>query len=192
MVVYNSNPAAIAPDQNAVLRGLAPRGSVHRGARAVPDRHRGLRRHPAAGRPPSWSTPTSTSPTGTTTCNWRGPRCPRPGEAKSNVEIFRAAGRSAWASTTPASRDTEDDMIRTLLDSPHPFLKGITLERLDREHSVRLQCRRRRRAVPAVRRRRLRHARRQVPLPRRDAGLHAAGGIASRRRGAARAGIRWN
>ena len=29
-------------------------------------------------------------------------------------------------------------MIRTLLDSPHPFLKGITLERLDREHSVRL------------------------------------------------------
>ena len=29
-------------------------------------------------------------------------------------------------------------MIRTLLDSPHPFLKGITLEHLDREHSVRL------------------------------------------------------
>ena len=48
MVVYNSNPAAIAPNQNAVLRGLAPRGPVHRGARAVPDRHRGLRRHPAA------------------------------------------------------------------------------------------------------------------------------------------------
>ena len=34
--------------------------------------------------------------------------------------------------------DSEDDMIRTLLDSPHPFLKDITLERLDREHSVRL------------------------------------------------------
>jgi anaerobic selenocysteine-containing dehydrogenase len=29
-------------------------------------------------------------------------------------------------------------MIRTLLLSGHPFLKGITLERLDREHSVRL------------------------------------------------------
>ena len=49
MVVYNSNPAAIAPDQNAVLRGLRARGSVHRGARAVPDRHRGLRRYRAAG-----------------------------------------------------------------------------------------------------------------------------------------------
>ena len=29
-------------------------------------------------------------------------------------------------------------MIRTLLDSGHPFLQGITLERLEREHSVRL------------------------------------------------------
>ena len=35
-------------------------------------------------------------------------------------------------------RDTEDDMIRTLLDSGHPFLDGITLERLEREHFVRL------------------------------------------------------
>jgi anaerobic selenocysteine-containing dehydrogenase len=30
-------------------------------------------------------------------------------------------------------------MIRTLLDSPHPFVNGITLEELDREHSVRLR-----------------------------------------------------
>jgi anaerobic selenocysteine-containing dehydrogenase len=30
-------------------------------------------------------------------------------------------------------------MIRTLLDSPHPFLEGITLERLDRDHFVRLR-----------------------------------------------------
>src|SRR4029077_19384636 len=35
-------------------------------------------------------------------------------------------------------RDTEDDMIRTLLKSDHPFLEGITLERLDREKFVRL------------------------------------------------------
>src|SRR5262249_51389680 len=34
--------------------------------------------------------------------------------------------------------DTEDDMIRTLLDSDHPWVRGITLEQLDREHSVRL------------------------------------------------------
>jgi anaerobic selenocysteine-containing dehydrogenase len=35
-------------------------------------------------------------------------------------------------------QDSEDDMIRTLLNSGHAFLNGITLERLDREHSVRL------------------------------------------------------
>ena len=35
-------------------------------------------------------------------------------------------------------RDSEDDMIRTLLGSGHPFLEGITLERLEREHFVRL------------------------------------------------------
>ena len=47
-------------------------------------------------------------------------------------------------------RDSEDDMIRTLLDSPHPFVRGITLEELDRERFVRLSAAR---AVPAVRRR---------------------------------------
>jgi anaerobic selenocysteine-containing dehydrogenase len=34
--------------------------------------------------------------------------------------------------------DSEDDMLRALLDSKSPFLEGITLERLDRERSVRL------------------------------------------------------
>ena len=44
--------------------------------------------------PPSWNTPICTSPTATTTCNWRARRSPAPGEARSNVEVFRAAGRA--------------------------------------------------------------------------------------------------
>jgi anaerobic selenocysteine-containing dehydrogenase len=36
-------------------------------------------------------------------------------------------------------RDTDDAMIRTALDSPHPFVAGITLEQLDRDKSVRLR-----------------------------------------------------
>ena len=65
------------------------------------------------------------------------PALAAPGETKSNVEIFRLlAARMGFDDSCFA--DSEDDMIRTLLDSPHPFLKGITLERLDREHSVRL------------------------------------------------------
>jgi anaerobic selenocysteine-containing dehydrogenase len=38
-----------------------------------------------------------------------------------------------------ALRDSEDDVIRALLDSPHPFLDGITLEELERKRSIRLR-----------------------------------------------------
>jgi anaerobic selenocysteine-containing dehydrogenase len=36
-------------------------------------------------------------------------------------------------------RDSEESMIGSLLRSGHSFLEGITLERLDREHSIRLK-----------------------------------------------------
>ncbi|HEY1340477.1 MAG TPA: molybdopterin dinucleotide binding domain-containing protein, partial [Bryobacteraceae bacterium] len=65
------------------------------------------------------------------------PALPAPGEAKSNVEIFRLlAERMGF--DEPCFADSEDDMIRTLLDSPHPFVRGITLDQLERERSVRL------------------------------------------------------
>jgi anaerobic selenocysteine-containing dehydrogenase len=54
------------------------------------------------------------------------------------VEVFRAlADRLGFDDACFA--DSEDDMIRTVLDSPHPFVRGITLEELEREHSVRLR-----------------------------------------------------
>jgi anaerobic selenocysteine-containing dehydrogenase len=136
MVVYNSNPAAIAPDQNAVLRGLRREDLFT----VVLEQFQ------------------------TDTADWADivlpvttflehsdlyfayghyylqmarPALAAPGETRSNVEIFRAlAGRMGFDEACFA--DSDDDMMRTLLDSPHPFLKGITLERLDREHSVRL------------------------------------------------------
>ena len=77
------------------------------------------------------------SRTGIIICRWRGPALPAPGEARSNVEIFRALALRMGFDDA-CFRDTEDDMIRTLLNSEHPFLEGITLERLDREHFVRL------------------------------------------------------
>jgi anaerobic selenocysteine-containing dehydrogenase len=39
----------------------------------------------------------------------------------------------------PCFRDADDDMIRALLASDHPFVRGITLEELDEKHSVRLR-----------------------------------------------------
>jgi anaerobic selenocysteine-containing dehydrogenase len=62
---------------------------------------------------------------------------PAPGETRSNVEVFRELAQLTGFEEE-CFQDSEDDMIRALLNSGHPFLKGITLERLDREHSVRL------------------------------------------------------
>jgi anaerobic selenocysteine-containing dehydrogenase len=136
IVVYNSNPAAIAPNQNLVLRGL---------------------------RDPSLFTvvleqfqtdtadyadillPVTTFLEHTDLYLAYGhhhlqlarPAVAAPGEARSNVEIFRGlAFRIGFEE--PCFRDSEDDMIRAVLDSGHPFLDGITLERLEQEHSVRL------------------------------------------------------
>jgi anaerobic selenocysteine-containing dehydrogenase len=65
------------------------------------------------------------------------PALPRPGEVKSNVDIFRALAH-AMGFTDACFNDTEDDMIRATLASGHRFLEGITLERLDQEHHIRL------------------------------------------------------
>jgi anaerobic selenocysteine-containing dehydrogenase len=66
------------------------------------------------------------------------PALPAPGEAKPNVEIFRLLAERMGFDDA-CFRDSEDDMIRTLLDSPHPFVHGITLEELERERFVRLR-----------------------------------------------------
>jgi anaerobic selenocysteine-containing dehydrogenase len=65
------------------------------------------------------------------------PAVAAPGECRSNVDVFRElALRMGFEDA--CFQDSEDDMIHALLSSGHPFLEGITLERLDREHSVRL------------------------------------------------------
>lgn len=136
MVVYNSNPAAVAPNQNVVVRGL---------------------RHPDLFIAVLEQFQTDTADYadillpvttflehtdlylayGHYHLQLARPAVPPPGEARSNVEIFRAlAERMGFEE--PCFQDSEDDMIRTLLDSGHRFLDGITLERLEKEHSIRL------------------------------------------------------
>ncbi len=65
------------------------------------------------------------------------PALPAPGECKSNVEIFRKLALT-MGFDEPCFRDTEDDMIRQALDSPHPALRGISLEELEAKQSIRL------------------------------------------------------
>jgi anaerobic selenocysteine-containing dehydrogenase len=136
LVVYNSNPAAIAPHQTLVRRGLS-RDSLFTVV---------LEQFPTdTADYADILLPVTTFLENTDLYIAYGhyhlqmarPAVPAPGECKSNVEIFRLLARR-MGFTDPCFDDTEDDMIRALLSSGHPFLEGITFERLERERSVRL------------------------------------------------------
>ena len=102
MVVYNSNPAAIAPNQNLVLKGMRRDDLVHRGAGAIPDRHRRSRRHSAAGDHVPGAHRSLPRLRPLLLCNWRGRLFRR--LAKRN-RTSRSSGcwPNAWASTSPVS-----------------------------------------------------------------------------------------
>ena len=135
LVVYNSNPAAIAPNQNRVLRGLSREDlftvvieQMQTDTADYADillpattflEHNDLYR--SYGHYYLQYAPQLVAPQG---------------EARSNVQIFRAlAERMGLPSVCQAS---DDQMIEDALSSGHEFLQGITRERLQHEHSVRL------------------------------------------------------
>jgi len=137
LVVYNSNPAAIAPNQNAVRRGLQ-RGDLFT---VVLEQFQNDTADYA-----DFLLPATTFLEHTDLYYAYGhfylqlarPALAPPGETRSNVEVFRAlAARMGFDDA--CFRDSEDDMIRTLLESDHPFVRGITLEQLERERFVRLR-----------------------------------------------------
>jgi anaerobic selenocysteine-containing dehydrogenase len=137
LMVYNSNPASIAPDQNAVLRGLRR----HDLFTVVLEQFQNDTADHADILLPATTFLEHTDlyfAYGHYHLQLARPALPAPGEAKPNIEVFRLlAERMGF--TDPCFHDTEDDMIRTLLDSPHPFVAGITLDELDRDGSVRLR-----------------------------------------------------
>jgi anaerobic selenocysteine-containing dehydrogenase len=137
LFVYNSNPAAIAPNQNLVLQGLR-RDDLFT---VVLEQFQTDTADYA-----DLLLPVTTFLEHTDLYYAYGhyylqlarPALDAPGECKSNVEIFRLlAERMGFEDA--CFRDTEDDMIRTALASGHPHLENITLEDLDREHFIRLR-----------------------------------------------------
>jgi anaerobic selenocysteine-containing dehydrogenase len=136
LVVYNSNPAAVAPDQNIVHRGLCRKDLFT----VVLEQFQTDTADYADILLPATTFLEHTDvyfSYGHHYLPLARPVLPAPGEARSNVDTFRALALRMGFNDA-CFRDTEDDMIRTLLGSGHPFLDGITLERLDREHFVRL------------------------------------------------------
>ncbi|MGD0438748.1 MAG: molybdopterin-dependent oxidoreductase, partial [Bryobacteraceae bacterium] len=136
MVVYNSNPAAVAPNQNLVLKGMR-RDDLFT---VVLEQFQNDTADHADILLPATTFLEHTDlyfAYGHFYLQLARPALPAAGEAKSNVEVFRLLAQRMGLDDE-CLRESEDDMIRTLLDSPHPFLQGITLEQLDRDGFVRL------------------------------------------------------
>lgn len=136
LINYNSNPAAIAPDQRKVLAGLEREDLF-----TVVLEHfltdTALRADIVLPATTFLEHTDLYLAYGHYYLQLARPALPPPGECKSNVEIFRLLAK-AMGFRDACFDDDEDAMIRQLLDSPHPYLQGITLERLEREGHVRL------------------------------------------------------
>ncbi|MGD1069949.1 MAG: molybdopterin-dependent oxidoreductase [Bryobacteraceae bacterium] len=136
MVVYNSNPAAIAPNQNTVRRGLR-RPDLFT---VVLEHFRNDTADFADILLPATTFLEHTDlyfAYGHFHLQLARPALPAPGEALPNTEVFRRlAARMGFHE--PCLADSDDAMIRQLLDTRHPFIDGISLDELDREHSVRV------------------------------------------------------
>lgn len=137
LFVYNSNPAAVAPNQNLVLEGLAREDLFTVVIEQLPT-------DTAAYADILLPATTFLEHTdlyisyGHYYLGLARPVVPPPGEAKPNAEIFRLlAARMGFEE--PCFRETDDEMIRAALASGHPFLDGITLERLEERGWMRLR-----------------------------------------------------
>lgn len=136
LINYNSNPAAIAPDQRKVLAGFE-REDLFTVVLEQFMTDTALRADIVL---PSTTFLEHTDiylAYGHYYLQFARPALAAPGECKSNVEAFRLMAK-AMGYQDACFDDSEDDMIRQLLDSKHPYLQGISLERLEQEGFIRL------------------------------------------------------
>ncbi len=128
LFVYNSNPAAIAPNQQRVLAG-----------QRRPDLFTVVHEHfvTDTARYADYLLPATMQVEhldlmwswGHTYLTLNQPAITPRGEALSNTELFRRlAARMGF--DEPYFRETDEEMIRAALTSDHPYLHGITYERL--------------------------------------------------------------
>jgi anaerobic selenocysteine-containing dehydrogenase len=136
LINYNSNPAAIAPDQRKVLAGFE-REDLFTVVLEQFMTDTALRADIVLPVTTFLENTDIYLAYGHYYLQFARPALPAPGECKSNVDAFRILAK-AMGYTDACFDDDEDAMIRQLLDSKHPYLDGITLERLEREGHVRL------------------------------------------------------
>jgi anaerobic selenocysteine-containing dehydrogenase len=136
LFVYNANPAAVAPDQNAVLRGLAREDLfvvVHDLFATDTADYADI------------VLPATTVLEHTDILKSYGhlrialnrPAIAPLGEAVSNTELFRRLAR-AMGLTDPMLHIADDELLKDAFDWNHPRMKGITVDLLERETHARL------------------------------------------------------
>ncbi|BDC52563.1 molybdopterin containing oxidoreductase [Bryobacterales bacterium F-183] len=136
MVVYNTNPAAIAPNLNLVRKGLS-RPDLFT---VVLEQFQTDTADYADVLLPATTFLEHTDlylAYGHYHLQLARPALDAPGECKSNVEVFRLLAKRMGFDDA-CFDESEDSMIAGLLRSGHRYLDGITVERLDRERSIRL------------------------------------------------------
>ena len=136
LYVYHSNPAAVTPDQNAVLRGLAREDLftvVHERFMTDTARYADI------------VLPATSSLEHSDLYRSYGTYCvqraraviPAVGESKSNWEVFGLLAE-AMGFNEPFFRQSADELIDHLLDIPTPMRAGIDLEALAAGNAVEL------------------------------------------------------
>ncbi len=136
LLVYNSNPANVAPNQTKVLAGLAREDLftvVHEQVMTDTARWADLVL-PAT---TAFEYSDIYSAYGHLYVQLSRPAIPAMGEAIPNTELFRRLA-AAMGYNDPCFRDSDDDLIRQALTGEHPYMAGITLERLEAETYVHL------------------------------------------------------
>ena len=137
LFVYNSNPAAVAPNQNTVLRGMAREDLftvVHDQFFTDTADYADILL-PA---PTFLETKDVQGAYGHLMVQISQPAIAPHGEARSNVALFGALGQR-MDFPEPCFTDTEDDLIDQALETTSPWFAGIDRARLEREGHVPLQ-----------------------------------------------------
>ena len=136
LFVYNSNPAAVCPNHNEVVRGLLRRDLftvVHEQFFTDTTDYADI------------VLPATTffehkelqSAYGHYYLQMSNQAIEPLGECRSNVAVFRALAEK-MGFEDECFRDSVDDMIDEALESANPWLEGLTLDRLEREGHIRL------------------------------------------------------
>jgi anaerobic selenocysteine-containing dehydrogenase len=136
LLVYNSNPVAVAPNHNEVIRGFSRPDLftvVHEQFFTDTTDYADIVL-PATTFFEHKELQTSY---GHYFLQVSDPAIAPIGESRSNVDVFRELGQR-MGFTEPCFQQSADDMIDAALDSPDPLLRGLTRQKLEEHGHIRL------------------------------------------------------